>query len=143
MPQVTTPVFKKQGFAQAAVVTDWDQIVGPALAAASRPEGLAFPPGARSGGVLTLTAPGPVALEIQYQSLLIIERINSYFGYKAVDRLTIRQSPLPFKKPYKPKTLRILEGAEIAHITHAAQEIDDPVLKETLENLGRAIYGKN
>lgn len=142
VPQITTPVFKKQGFAQAAVVSDWDHIVGPALAAASRPEGLTFPAGTRAGGVLALTAPGPIALEIQYQSSLIIERINSYFGYKAVERLKIHQRPIPFKKPHKPKVLKPLNDQELASITDAAQAIDDPILKETLENLGRAIYGK-
>jgi hypothetical protein len=61
-------------------MTDWPSIVGPALAAATVPRGLA-------GGTLTIGCSGPVALELQHLATTLIERINQHVGRVAVNRL--------------------------------------------------------
>ena len=43
---------------------------------------------------LVLRVEGPVALEIQHLSGVIIEKVNRYFGWRAVGRIQIRQAPL-------------------------------------------------
>ena len=43
---------------------------------------------------LVLRVEGPVALEIQHLSGVIIERVNRFFGWRAVGRIQIRQAPL-------------------------------------------------
>ena len=50
---------------------------------------------------LVLRVEGPAAVEIQHQSGLVIERVNRFFGWRAVDRLALRQAPLrgPRKRP--------------------------------------------
>ena len=79
----------RRGFAEAGLITEWDTIVGPELAAASRPDRLTFPPGRRDGGTLRLTVAGPVATELQHLEPVVRERINGYFGYRAVERIQL------------------------------------------------------
>ena len=43
---------------------------------------------------LVLRVEGPVALEIQHLSGVIIEKVNRFFGWRAVGRIQIRQAPL-------------------------------------------------
>ena len=43
---------------------------------------------------LVLRVEGPMALEIQHSSDVILERVNRFFGWSAVGRLALRQGPL-------------------------------------------------
>ena len=46
-----------------------------------------------------LRVEGPVALEIQHLSGVIIEKVNRFFGWRAVGRIQIRQAPLRRRGP--------------------------------------------
>lgn len=142
VPNVTTPVFEKQGFAQAAIISDWEYIVGPDTAKVSLPEKMTFQGAKREDGVLFVRASGPVALELQYKSQFIIQQVNSYFGYQAIARIAISQRPLPFKKaPIRKKQIQLSasEGQELNNITAG---MDDDALTKSLRDLGEQIYKK-
>src|SRR3954468_1229274 len=88
--------FKKQGFASREVVTRWAQIVGPEVAAHAQPMKMQWPRGTnneQAPATLVLRVEGPAAIEIQHQAALIIERVNRFFGWHAVERITLRQAP--------------------------------------------------
>jgi len=96
--------FKRFGFVQGAVVSRWGEIVGQRYAKVSSPESIRFPAGRRSGGVLTLLVEGAHAPLMQHLTPLIVERVNRFFGYEAVNRLVFRQGrppspPQPLKRP--------------------------------------------
>jgi hypothetical protein len=82
LSSVTRPVLKRRGLASGRVVSEWTEIVGATLAACSCPERLSQP---RDGGpgTLKIRVDGPMAVELQHLEPVIIERINSYFGYRA------------------------------------------------------------
>jgi hypothetical protein len=90
--------FARQGFVSTGIVTHWPEIVGDEIAAHAEPIRMQWP--RRQGedtpepATLALRVEGPVALEIQHLSDVIIARVNRYFGYRAVGRITIRQAPL-------------------------------------------------
>jgi hypothetical protein len=106
VPKLTQKSFERYGFATAAVLTDWPAIVGPQLAAWTQPERLRWPrlPGNRSeaaaetgpsgGATLHLRVSSARALDVQYGAAQILERINGYFGYRAVTELRIVQAPI-------------------------------------------------
>jgi hypothetical protein len=89
LPRVTAPIFKARGFAEAGILTDWPAIVGPHLARHTMPEKIAFPRGSRSAGTLHIVTESAFAPELQHLEPQVIERINGYFGYGAVARLSI------------------------------------------------------
>jgi len=73
LPKFAAKAIGKRGFAEAALITEWDRIVGRELACVSQPEKLAFSPGQRSNGTLHIRVQGAVATELQHLEPLVIE----------------------------------------------------------------------
>ena len=76
---------------------------------------------------------------IQHLELLIIERINGFFGYRAVARLAIRQGPLPQRPRPGRRNCARSAGARSAALEHDLEAVKDPGLREALDRLGRAV----
>ena len=84
VPGLTRQAFRKRSPAGANLMADWASVVGPQLAACTEPRKL-------SRGQLTLACSGPVAMELQYVTAALIERINTHAGEKLVERLRFTQ----------------------------------------------------
>ena len=88
----------RQGFASTGIVVHWAEIVGAEIAAHAEPMRMAWPRRVHEDepepATLVLRVEGPVALEIQHLSGVIIEKVNRFFGWRAVGRIQIRQAPL-------------------------------------------------
>ena len=95
VPKLARAVMGKRGFAEAGLLTDWQAVVGADIAAKAQPERLDFPRGERREGTLHLSVAGAWALALQHLEPQLVERINSYFGYRAVARLKLHQVALP------------------------------------------------
>ncbi|MGE0764879.1 MAG: DUF721 domain-containing protein [Hyphomicrobiaceae bacterium] len=104
VPRLTRPAFERYGFSAAAIVTDWDTIVGADIAKYTMPERLKWPKRVtwtgdevsddergRPGATLVLAVAAGRALDVQYKSAQLVERINNYFGYRAITELRIVQ----------------------------------------------------
>lgn len=107
VPKLTHKAFEKYGFAAAALITDWEVIVGKETASYTVPERLKWPRGVgfgedveeaqsgRPGATLVVRVEPARALDVQYRAQQLLERINGHFGYRAVGELRILQAPLP------------------------------------------------
>lgn len=138
--RITKPLFGRRGFAEGAVVGDWPSVIGTVLARHTSPERIVFGPGTRSEGTLHLRVDsGGHATEIQHFEPQIIERINGYFGYRAVARLKLIQGPLPPRKTVSPAKPRPLSANQEKDLEKRLADIDDGELKSALEGLGRAV----
>jgi hypothetical protein len=140
LPTVAGGVLRRRGFAEPRVVTDWAAIIGPELARDTVPERLTFAKGAQDGGVLRIRAAGPLALELQHLEPLVIERINGYFGYRAVAKLTFVQAPAAPSRRRRPgsRDVPLAAGAE-ARLVDMLAGVEDDTLRASLDRLGRAI----
>ena len=132
------PAFRRQGFTESDVVSRWPQIVGPLLADHSMPERLKF---GRDGGTLHITVNGPFALEMQHLEPVIVDRINTYFGYRAVTRLSLHQAPLPplserRRGPPPPDESALAEAEE------TLADDGPPELKAALTRLGGYVLSR-
>lgn len=144
LEQVTRGTFKKRGLAEARIITEWHRIVGDTLANRTLPCKLSFPKGQREGGTLQLTVSSGWALEVQHLEPVILERIATYFGYKAIGKLHITQAPLPFrKKPGTAKPSPALSTEEHLLLTHATASVTHPELQAALQSLGEAVMQRN
>ncbi|GAB4143073.1 MAG: DciA family protein [Sphingomonadales bacterium] len=139
LPKAARRAYRAFGFVESAIVTQWRHIVGPMLAAHSLPERLRFGPGKRVGGSLQIRVEGAFALELQHYAPLIIERVNGYFGYRAVDRLVIKQGPLPAAPVAAPVQNPPLTAAARQRIESATTDVHDERLKAGLRRLGALI----
>ena len=124
--------FKRFGFVQGAVVSRWPEIVGPRYARVSAPESIRFPAGKKAGGTLTLLVEGAHAPLMQHLGPTIIERVNRFFGYEAVARISFRQGPVT--KAPAPRT-RPQPAAVPAELGEGLRAIADPELRTVLESL--------
>jgi hypothetical protein len=140
--KVIGEAFTRQGFASAELVTRWSEIVGVEIAAHSEPMKIQWPRGAdpqtRSPGILVLRVEGPAAIEIQHQGAVICERVNRFFGWRAVERLAFRQSPLR-RNQTRPARRGHAEAA--GQLAATMSEISDEGLRQALGRLLAGVKG--
>ena len=131
----------KQFAALGALVQDWPHIVGADLAGRAQPEKLDFPRGQRQGGVLTIRAASADALELQHETPRILERLNGHYGYRAVERIKLIQSPPAAPRgPARPRRTPPTPG-ESAEIANALSTVENPRLRHHLETMAEALLG--
>src|SRR5271154_4310365 len=98
LSDVFKDAYAKQGFAARELVTRWAEIAGRDVAEHSEPLRLQWPRPVegqpQEPATLILRVEGPMALEIQHKSDVILERVNRFLGWSAVGRLALRQAPL-------------------------------------------------
>ena len=128
--------FRRFGFVQSAIVSRWGEIVGERYARVSSPESIRFPAGRKSGGTLTLLVEGAHAPLIQHLSPAIVERVNRFFGYAAVERLQFRQGKPPTEPVRAPRPELRPVPKELGE---GLREIADPELRACLESLAAQI----
>ncbi len=138
LPKIARTALGHRGFAENGIITDWPAIVGPTLAARSTPVKLTFPAGRRQEATLVVRVGGSLALELQHLEPLVVERLNSYFGYRAVARLKILQGPTP-ASPEAREDPPPLDPVEEAALAQDISGIADGRLREALNGLGRAL----
>ena len=133
--------FARQGFASTELVTHWNDIVGAEIAAHCEPLRLKWP---RRGDVdapepatLMLRVEGPIAIEIQHLSPVILERVNRFFGWRAVGRIQIRQAPL--RRQAKKAAPPAPDPAEVARLAADMGDIGDEGLRDALARLGASV----
>ena len=128
--------FKRFGFVQHAVVSRWSEIVGERYGRVSLPESIRFPAGRKSGGALTLLVEGAHAPLIQHLAPLIIDRVNRFFGYPAIDRIIFRQGrpPAPSTRLARPDLRPVPK-----EMGEGLRQIADPELRACLESLAARI----
>lgn len=154
MSKVAGPVIRKRGLAEARIVTDWPKIVGAQVAACTCPEKLA--PGSDGvDGTLHIRVAGGWATELQHLEPVFVEKVNAYFGYKAVSRLRLQQGPLPESYSQGHGKGQGRRGAELStespplapseqeKIDAAAAEVTDPEIREALAAFGAALAVKD
>lgn len=144
LSRITDAALRKRGFAQSAVITNWAEIVGAELADHTAPQKLAFPRGGRGDGTLHVRVAGALATELQHLAPVVLERINTYFGYQAVARLALEQGPLP----PRPETTRRtppprLDAEQESVLESAVSGVEDESLRRALAGLGRAVMASD
>jgi hypothetical protein len=130
------PSFRRFGFVQSSIVSRWAEIVGERYAKVSSPESIRFPTGRKAGGVLTLLVDGAHAPLIQHLTPLIVERVNRFFGYAAINRIVFRQGKQP-AQPAKHQRPNLRPVPK--ELGEGLREIVDPELRACLESLAAQI----
>ena len=138
VPDVGRAAFRRFGFVQSSVVSRWREIVGDRYAAVSSPESIRFPPGRRSEGVLNLVVEGAHAPLMQHVAPAIVDRVNRFFGYRAVERIAFRQGIVQLARGRARPAPRSLEPIPV-DLGDALREIADPELRACLESLARGV----
>ena len=138
---VFSEAYAKQGFAARELVTRWGEIAGPEVAAHSEPLKIQWPRPVegqpQEPATLVLRVEGPMALEIQRASDVILQRVNRFFGWSAVGRLALRQAPLSRRD--RPKPSRTPDPTAVAEVAKTLSSVEDDELRAALARLGASI----
>ena len=138
---------RARGFATTALLSEWPAIVGAELAEFTMPDRVVWPRRREDGeeaspprgwrgegAILMLRVEGPRAIEVQHRSGQILERVNSYFGYRAIAEMRILQAPVIRKPPRAPAPPPPSDGDPLP----PSASIEDEGLRAALSRLGSA-----
>lgn len=138
-----TPLCRKQGFASSDIIRYWGQIVGSHYADCSEPERIRWHRGNQEDGfkpgTLIIHCEGAQSLLMQQEAEQIIQRVNAYFGYPAIDAIKILQRPVSLRNKQKPEPLRPLTPAESRDLENEIGAFKNERMARALRGLGHAI----
>jgi hypothetical protein len=156
VPRLTRPAFERYGFSAAALITDWATIVGADLARYTMPERLKWPKRVdwsvddvsetdrgRPGATLILAVVAGRALDVEYRSAQLMERINAYFGYRAVASVRIVQ--VASIRPAAAEAPPAATGAAPHAPAKPREElaaITEPTLRTALERMAQGLVAR-
>ena len=139
-------IFGPQATLQLELLKNWQEIVGEDIAKYSLPQKIYFRKNERTNGNLTISVPGGAfAMEIKQKERQIVEKVNTFLGYAAFNKITIIQSAnqknfLKEKKSIDKMKKNLVSEEEQNYITEQTEEIQNPKLKEILQRLGENIF---
>ena len=139
---LTDKAMRAKGFAQAEVIVKWPQIVGYDLASCSLPVKLAFPRGERASGTLIVRCESAYAPLLQHQTMRIVEMVNMYFGYGAINKVSLQQGPMPMKRNRLRQDVRELSVSEKEELDNLVGDDDVSPLKAAVKRLGKQVILK-
>ncbi|MCR9138905.1 MAG: DciA family protein [Alphaproteobacteria bacterium] len=142
---VLDPVLARRAGINTTLLGMWDDIVGPDFAECTRPEKIKWPRRASQDdgfqpGTLTIACEGARAVFLAHTQDQLIQRLNSMFGFPAIDRVTIIQKPVSDRNRHAKKAPE-LRPDDKKRLADMVSDIDDPKLREALTRLGSGVLG--
>ena len=138
----------KYGKIEFLILSKWPQIVGSFFAEHSEPDKISrltedfdeFDQPIFKNFLNVRVSPA-AAVEFQHYKDTIIEKINSFFGYKAIADLRLQQNFIPKKKSKQPLKSERFDATdnEKELIKKEMQNIKDKELEKSIVNLGLSI----
>jgi len=146
-----TPACRKRGFASVDIIASWADIVGERYGTRVQPDRLVWPrrpdlsdpENPPEPATLVVHTDGATALMLSHDSGQVIERINTFYGWRAVGRIKILQKPVLVKQPERKKPLRGLTSAEERQLEEQLDGVQNDRLREALKKLGAQVIARN
>ena len=141
---IVKEIMNSEDFIEADILLNWYDVVGQELGRVIRPIKIKYDK-KENQRVLYVEVPvGGYALEIQHREKYILEKINAYFGYSAIQKLNKSQNPnmRPLRTPQKAKEEKKKKKEE-KYVEEIADGIKDEKLKEILIKLGKSVVLSN
>ncbi len=124
----------------AALLEHWQEIVGTDYARVTTPVKVSFPhqpnEAKRRDGNLCIRLPKGLAMEFSFKTESVRQRVNNYFGYDAIGRITF--DPV-YEIPGAPRVEKEPDPEALAHIRATSQTVEDDALRQALESFGEAV----
>ncbi|GAB2185586.1 DUF721 domain-containing protein [Roseibium sp. LAB1] len=145
-----TPVCRKRGFASVDIIASWADIVGERYGTRVQPDRLIWPRQPERGdpenppepATLVVHTDGATALMLSHDSAQVIERINTFYGWRAIGRIKILQKPVLVKQPVRKKPLRDLTQTEEQQLEARLEGVENDRLRQALKKLGAQVIAR-
>ncbi|MEZ5690910.1 MAG: DUF721 domain-containing protein [Rickettsiales bacterium] len=136
---LTRKTFRKHGLAGSKIIENWQVIVGKSLSKHCIPQRLSFPASGRSNGTLYIATENGFSTELQHAQPIIIERLATYFGYKAITRILITYSYTPEKNELIQKKTSYRKPQIDDTCINQINNIEDSELRNALNNMAKSL----
>ena len=105
LPRGVKGILKKNGYNYSEIVSKWNMLVGKDISSCAYPKSIKMKKG-DSNGTLVLTIKRGDEINIEYSKKEIINKINSYFGYKLINEIKLEAINFNSKKTKNKNELR-------------------------------------
>jgi len=145
--KVLEPVLARRAGMTLDLIRAWPEIVGKEFSKTTRPEKIDWPRRAHEDdpfkpAVLVVACENSSAIFFQHEQAPVLERVNLFFGFEAIERIRILQKAVLQAKTQKASNTDPISSEEQARLEAMLEAIDDPDLKHTLVKLGKGVISK-
>jgi hypothetical protein len=141
LTRVTVQALDRKSAQLGALLTRWNDIVGPRFGEISFPVKLSRGKGEDAGSILHLAVPSAWSTEFSHQLPVLKSRINAFFGHGAIREIRlVSRTPRP---PAPAKKRIAITPRDRQKLESNLAGIDDPRLHAALLGLGLAIHERS
>ena len=143
--RLASNVLGKRGFSNVDLIARWPDVVGEELANAVRPDKISYPKGKRSDGILYVRVQsGSFAMILEHRKNLVLDKVNTFLGYKAVSNIKIQQDNQIVLKPKNiPQKEKKLSEEQEKRLKMQVSDILDEDLREIIYQIGKQLFSKD
>lgn len=140
LPRSAKKVFREYGFAEGSMIRHWKEIAGPSISRCTLPMRLTYrKEKEKKVIILHLLVESAAALQVQHQIPLLIEKLNIFYGYSAVTRISLVQGRAGGNnKKTKEKEIPT-DPAAVKKIQSWTKAMQNSGLKDALIRLGEQV----
>ena len=138
IPKILKKHIRKGGYNYSKIVDSWTQIVSKKISDACYPVKVKMGKDMKEGNLVLNVIHGK-EMEIEYEKKEIIDKINSFFGYKCISYVTLKivQDTIKSKSKIFPKIKNLTK------IEEKIDKVDNNDLKTSLNNFIKAFNERN
>lgn len=139
---ITNKLLGKHGLVEIDLITNWKSIAGEEIGSYSLPQSIRFAKNEKNNGTLIVAVKSSAfSLEINAKKNVIIDKINTFFGFSLIKDLKTIVADIPTSNvELYEKTL--VSQIDDLYIKDKTKEIKSEKLKQALEKLGAGIIRK-
>ena len=130
LPRGIKGILKKNGYNYSEIVGKWNTIINRDISKFCYPKSIKISKN-KTAGTLILTVKRGNELDVEYSKNNIIEKINSYFGYKFIENIRLENSNSEIKK-IKNKNIKFDKN----HLKKISEIKSDKIRRSLQELLG-------
>jgi len=105
LPRGVKGILKKSGYNYSEIISKWNMLVGKDISSCSYPKSIRMTKG-DTNGLLVLAVKRGNEITVEYSKKEIINKINSYFGYRLINEIRLKTINSETKKIKDKNTLK-------------------------------------
>jgi hypothetical protein len=134
LPRGVKSILKKNGYNYSEIISKWSVLVGKDISSCAYPKSIKMKRG-NSNGTLILAIKRGDEINIEYSKREIINKINSYFGYKLINEIKLEAINFNSKKTKNKNEL----GKFSKNFEEKINEIKNKNIRNSLSQLLKTI----
>ena len=137
LPKIINKNIKERNFFEISLIKKWKEIIGNDIAKFCWPIKIIFSDIKNSNGIIFLKTKRGRSMEIEFKNEEIIEKLNQYFGYKAISKISVVQD-FDIKNTYKKN--KIIKKRDKNTQSKAINKIKENSVKIALKKLNKTLF---